>query len=130
VQVGEATPVEEPPGSDDGTSFDPHSGAAGDWLRTSHGPPLTLHIDPSGNATFESTVQHVVVPAVATTNAGDVTIKVPGWGLVIRGPVKGNRLSGSIQQYNSRNSVTLTRITGPAMVYPTAVKSLDGSSGR
>jgi hypothetical protein len=130
VHVGEAAPVEEPSNPEDGSSFDPNSGAAGDWVRTSHGPPLTIHIDASGNATFESTVQHVVVPAVATTNAGDVTVKVPGWGLIIRGTVKGNRISGSIQQYNSRNSVTLTRIAAPAQIYPASLKSSDGSSGK
>jgi hypothetical protein len=130
VRVGEATPVEEQPNPEDGSSFDPNSGAAGDWVRTSHGPPLTIHIDVNGNATFESSVQHVVVPAVATTNAGDLTVKVPGWGLVIRGTVKGNRISGSIQQYNRRNSVTLSRIAGRPPIYPVDLKSLDESSGK
>jgi hypothetical protein len=41
-------------------------------------------------------------------------MKVPGWGILINGTLKGNRISGSIVQYDKRNSLTLTRIVSPA----------------
>jgi hypothetical protein len=110
VHVGEATPVEEQPDETGGTSFDPQSGAVGDWERTSPGPKLIIHIDSTGDSTFESLRQNVTVPAHATTEAREVTVKVPGWGLIIRGTLKGNRITGTILQYDKKNHVTLTRI--------------------
>ena len=113
VHVGEATPIDDQPDKEEGSSFDPRSGVVGDWQRTSSGPGLVIHIDPTGKATFESAGQHVVVPAWVATSAREVTVKVPGWGLVIRGALKGNRITGTILQYDKRNSLTLTRIAKP-----------------
>jgi hypothetical protein len=114
VHVGEATPVDDHFGSDEGSTFDPRSGAVGDWQRTSAGPRLILHIDPTGTSTFESPGQHEIVPAQTTTDKDAVTVKVPGWGLMIRGKIKGNHITGIIVQYDRKNSVTLTRTAGPA----------------
>jgi hypothetical protein len=110
--VGEATPIDDK--AEDGNTFDPQSGIVGDWQRTSAGPPLIIHIDATGKSTFESLHQHAAVSALVTTNADDVTMKVPGWGILINGTLKGNRISGSIVQYDKRNSLTLTRIVSPA----------------
>jgi hypothetical protein len=112
VHVGEATPIDDK--AEDGNTFDPQSGIVGDWQRTSAGPPLIIHIDATGKSTFESLHQHAAVSALVTTNADDVTMKVPGWGILINGTLKGNRISGSIVQYDKRNSLTLTRIVSPA----------------
>jgi len=113
VQVGEIATLDEQSDTDEGNSFDPRSGAAGDWQRTSPGPRLIIHIGPTGESTFESPRQHVLVPARVTTNAGAITVKVPGWGLIIRGKLKGDRITGTILQYDNRNSLTLTRISKP-----------------
>ena len=111
VEVGEATQVKGEADTEEG-SFDPHSGAVGDWRRSTPGLPIIIHISSSGNATFESPGQHVTVPARATTADGAVTVKVPGWGMVIRGAVRGNRIRGTILQYGERNTLTLTRVSG------------------
>jgi len=113
VHVGEATPVGDQPEAREEGSFDPRSGVVGDWKRTSSGPGLMIHVDLSGGSTFESPGQQALVPASVTTAAGAVTVKVPGWGIVIRGTLKGNRITGTIFQYGQRNSVTLTRIGRP-----------------
>jgi hypothetical protein len=118
VQVGEATPVDDHSALDDSGSFDPHSGVVGEWQRTSPGPHLVVHIDSSGVSSFESPAQHTVVPARVVTEAGDVTIKVPGWGIIIRGRLKGDRITGTILQYNRKNSVTLTRVQAPSVANP------------
>jgi hypothetical protein len=112
VHVGEVTPIDDK--AEEGNTFDPQSGIVGDWQRTSAGPPLIIHIDAAGKSTFESPRQHTAVSALVTTNADDVTMKVPGWGILINGTLKGNRISGSIVQYDKRNSLTLTRIASPA----------------
>lgn len=125
VRVGEATPVVERPEADDAGSFDPRSGVAGDWVRTSPGTRVVIHIDPSGESTFENPGMHVTVPATATTRAREVTVKVPGWGLIIRGTVKGNRISGSLLQYSVREPVTLTRIASPGQGEADGGKSPD-----
>jgi hypothetical protein len=113
VHIGEVRQIDDRTGTDDTGSFDPRSGAAGDWQRTSPGPRLILHIDPSGKSTFESARQRVCVPATASTDGAQVTVKVPGWGMIIRGTVKGDRISGTILQYDHKNSLTLTRMTAP-----------------
>ena len=110
VQVGEATPVDDHSALDDSGSFDPRSGVVGEWQRTSPGPHLVIHVDSSGESSFESPAQQSLVPARVTTESGDVTIKVPGWGIIIRGRLKGDRITGTILQYNRKNSVTLTRV--------------------
>jgi len=114
VHVGEVAAIDDQSDMDEGGSFDPRSGVVGDWQRTSPGPGLIIHIDPTGKSTFESPGQHAIVPARVTTSAGEVTVRVPGWGLIIRGTLKGNRIKGSILQYDRRNSVTLTRVGTPA----------------
>jgi len=111
VQVGEPTAVDDNP--DEGSSFDPHSGIVGDWQRTSAGPPLIIHVDPNGKSMLMNPEQHAFVAALVTTNAGEVTLKVPGWGIIIRGTLRGNRISGSILQYDNRDSITLKRISPP-----------------
>jgi len=113
VHVGEVASLDDQSETDEGGSFDPRSGVVGDWQRTSPGPRLIIHIDPSGKSTFESPGQHVAVPARVTTSAGAVTVKVPGWDLIIRGTLKGNRITGTILQYDKRNSLTLTKIGEP-----------------
>jgi hypothetical protein len=113
VHVGEVTPVDDQPDLGEGSSFDPRSGVVGDWQRTSSGPGLVIHVDPTGKSTFESPGKHVIVPARVTTNASAVTVKVPGWGLVIRGTLRGNRITGTLLQYGKRNSLTLTRFVRP-----------------
>jgi hypothetical protein len=113
VRVGEPTPVEDRVDADEGGSFDPGSGAVGDWRRTSAGPPLIIHIDASGASTFGVQGQDFTVPARATTDSRVVTVKVPGWGIIIKGDVRGDRIKGTIFQYDQRNSVTLTRVTQP-----------------
>jgi hypothetical protein len=85
----------------------------GDWQRTSAGPPLIIHVDPNGKSMLMNPEQHAFVAALVTTNAGEVTLKVPGWGIIIRGTLRGNRISGSILQYDNRDSITLKRISPP-----------------
>jgi hypothetical protein len=118
VQVGEATPVDDHSALDDSGSFDPRSGVVGEWQRTSPGPHLVVHVDPSGESSFESPALHTLVPARVTTESGDVTIKVPGWGIIIRGRLRGNRITGTILQYDRKNSVTLTRVQAPSGANP------------
>lgn len=118
VQVGEATPVDDHSALDDSGSFDSRSGVVGEWQRTSPGPHLVVHIDSTGVSSFESPAQHAMVPAKVMTESGDVTIKVPGWGIIIRGRLKGDRITGTILQYNRKNSVTLTRVQAPSGANP------------
>jgi hypothetical protein len=113
VHIGEVKQLDDRSGTEDGGGFDPRSGAAGDWERTSAGPRLVIHIDPSGKSTFESPRQRVAVPATASTDGAEVTVKVPGWGMIIRGTVRGDRITGTILQYDHKNSLTLTRMAAP-----------------
>jgi hypothetical protein len=128
VRVGEATPVEDQTELDEGNAVDPHSGAVGDWQRTSPGPRFLIHIDPNGGSTFENPEQ-ATVPVRVTTNAGAVTVKVPGWGIIIRGTLKGNHISGTIMQYDRKNSLTLTRMAPPAGERPVDGETLRSSGG-
>jgi hypothetical protein len=114
VQVGEATPVDDHSALDESGSFDPRSGVVGEWQRTSPGPHLVIRVDSTGVSSFEGPSQHATVPARATTEAQDVTIKVPGWGIIIRGRIRGDRITGTILQYNRKNSLTLTRVQAPS----------------
>jgi hypothetical protein len=118
VQVGEATPVDDHSALDDSGSFDPRSGVVGDWQRTSPGPHVVIHVDANGVSSFESPAQNAMVPARVTTESGDVTIKVPGWGIIIQGRLRGDRITGTIIQYNRKNSVTLSRVPAPASSSP------------
>ncbi len=113
VHIGEVRQIDDRSGTDDGGNFDPRSGAAGDWQRTSAGPRLVIHIDPSGKSTFESPRPRVAVPATASTDGAEVTVKVPGWGMIIRGTVRGDRITGTILQYDHKNSLTLSRMAAP-----------------
>ena len=72
-----------------------------------------IHIDPSGKSTFESPRPRVAVPATASTDGAEVTVKVPGWGMIIRGTVRGDRITGTILQYDHKNSLTLSRMAAP-----------------
>jgi hypothetical protein len=117
VEVGEARAVEDRPDSDGGGPIDDPAGMAGDWRgATSAFPPLMLHVDPAGNSTFVSPRQHADAPALVSEVAGAVVVKVPGWGLIVRGTLKGDRITGTISQYGTSASVTLTRVSGPAGV--------------
>jgi hypothetical protein len=113
VHVGEVTTVKDALDGDDQGVFDSKSGAAGDWERSSPGTKIFLHIDASGNAVFENPGRHVTLSARATTNEDVVTVRVPGWGLVIQGTLRGDRISGMIVQYNKRDPVTLRRVAKP-----------------
>ncbi len=126
VRVGEVTAIADQPGADEGAPFDPRSGVVGDWKRTSPGPRLIIHIDATGQSSFESPRQHVIVPARVSTNAEAVTVRVPGWGMIIQGTLKGDRITGTIWQYDSRNSLTLTRITAPAGATPAENDDVQG----
>jgi hypothetical protein len=113
VHVGEVTTVKDALDGDDQGVFDPRSGAIGDWERSSPGTRILLHIDASGNAVFENPGRHVTLSARATTIEDVVTVRVPGWGLVIQGTLKGDKISGSVVQYNKRDPVTLRRVAKP-----------------
>jgi hypothetical protein len=113
VRVGEATTVKDALDEGEPGTFDPRSGAVGDWERTSQGTRIVLHIDASGDAVFENPGRHVTLRARATTGVDGVTVRVPGWGLVIRGTLKGDRIAGTILHYESTEALTLTRIGGP-----------------
>jgi hypothetical protein len=113
VHIGEVRQIDDRSGTEDQGNFDPRSGAAGDWQRTSAGPRLILHIEPTGKASFESPGQHVTVPSTVSTDGAEVTVKVPGWGMIIRGTVKGDRISGTLWQYDHKNPLTLTRMAAP-----------------
>lgn len=119
VQVGEAKAVDDQPDAGDDDSIEDPSGMAGDWKGvTSAFPPLVLHVDPAGGSTFESPRQHANVAARVSEVAGAVVIRVPGWGVIVRGKLKGDRITGTISQYGRSASVTLTRAAGSAVGYP------------
>jgi hypothetical protein len=113
VHVGEVTTVKDALDGEEQGVFDPNSGAVGDWERSSPGTKIFLHIDASGNAVFENPGRHVTLSARATTSDDGVTVRVPGWGLVIQGTLRGDKISGTIAQYNKRDSLTLRRVAKP-----------------
>lgn len=114
VEVGEARAVEDQPDGGDGGRIDDPAGMAGDWRgATAAFPPLFLHVDPSGRSSLESPRQHVDLPADVSEIAGAVVVKVPGWGVIVRGTLRGDRITGTISQYGTSASVTLTRVPGP-----------------
>ena len=109
VNIGEAKVLDEPNPGDVESSGD-LSGIAGDWRGTSSGfQPVIIHVDLGGNSTLESPTQQVTRPAQVSVNGSDVTIKVPGWGVIFRGTIKGSHIAGTLSQYGRGTPMTLSR---------------------
>jgi len=108
VDIGEVKVIDDQTG-DEASSGD-LSVVAGDWRgKSASFRPVIFHIRRAGGSTLESPTNHVVRPAVVKVNGGDVTIMVPGWGVIFSGTVKGSHISGSLSQYGKRTSMTLSR---------------------
>lgn len=112
VQVGEAKAVDDQPVADDNASIEEPARMAGDWQgATTAFPALLIHVDPAGRSTFESPRQHANASAQVSEAGGEVVIKVPGWGVIVRGTLRGDRITGTISQYGKRARLTLTRVS-------------------
>jgi hypothetical protein len=47
-------------------------------------------------------------------SGSDVTIKVPGWGVLFQGTLRGNNeIEGTLSKYGQRSTLTLRREMGP-----------------
>ncbi len=112
VRVGEVKAVDDQADAGDNGPLEDPAAMAGDWQGVCAAfPPLVLHIDHVGKSTLESARQHANVPANVSEIAGAVVVKVPGWGMIVRGTLKGDRITGTISQYGKSASLTLTRIS-------------------
>jgi len=91
------------------------SGIFGSWRgKGTAFMPLVVHVDPEGGSTLESPEQHWVVSAQVSKSGSDVTIKVPGWGVLFQGTLRGNNeIEGTLSKYGQRSTLTLRREMGP-----------------
>ena len=88
---------------------------AGDWLDTTPGRlPVIVHIDQSGNATFENPSQRAILPARVAVNGDSVTVSVPGWDISFRGTHNGDHISGTISEYGTAGHLNLVKTPKPA----------------
>jgi hypothetical protein len=88
------------------------SSVTGDWQGIIPGfPPVFLHIDKGGNSTFGIPRQHAALPARVSVKAGALTVTVPGWDVLFRGTVEGDRIKGTLSEYSKSGQVMLTRIS-------------------
>lgn len=110
VRIGEVRTLDD---LADDESPGARSGLAGDWQGVIPGArPVVLHVDTSGNTTFESKQQHATLPAHLAVNAESVTMTVPGWDVLFRGTISGDQIKGTLSQYGSGGELILTRIQG------------------
>jgi hypothetical protein len=112
VRIGEARSIDDLP--DDGEADGSASVISGDWRSATPGVSgVVVRIDGAGNSTFENAVRHVALPARTLVKARSVTVIVPGWDVLIRGTVRGDRISGTISEYGGTSPLNLTRSPGP-----------------
>jgi hypothetical protein len=96
---------------DESAGGDSVSGITGDWQGTIAGSPAALlHVDRNGNATFETPRKREALPARISVNAGAVVVTVPGWDVLFRGTLQGDRIRGTLSQYSQSGPLVLTRV--------------------
>jgi hypothetical protein len=113
VDIGDARVLDVSSAAEDGPTGD-LSAVVGNWQGKSRSlPPLTIHIDQDGRCTLGKPTRDWSASARVTLNGRDVTLKVPGWGMIFEGTVRGDRITGALTQYGHKNSVTFSRDTAP-----------------
>jgi hypothetical protein len=106
VYIGDVKTID-----DETAAGDSLSGMAGDWQGVVAGSPaVRLHIDRGGNSTFETPREHSALPARISVNGGAVVVTVPGWDVLFRGTLEGDRIKGTLSQYSQSGPLVLTRI--------------------
>jgi hypothetical protein len=114
VEIGEMKVMDDHPNRNAAEDSGLPAALAGDWQgSTRGGQPLLVHLDQTGNATIENLSQHRVLPAQVSTKGAVVTVEVPGWDVLFRGKLKGDRLTGTISEYGNAASLSLTKLTKP-----------------
>jgi hypothetical protein len=107
VEIGEARVLDDSP-----ASVGDLTAVAGTWVGSSKGYPMIyIHFDPAGNSTFDNPTLGRSAPARVSVEGSDVTVKVPGWGVIFQGKLKGDTLSGSLSRYGESSTFTLRRST-------------------
>jgi hypothetical protein len=113
VDIGDTRVLDDSSAAEDGPVGD-LSAVVGNWQGKSRSlPPLTIRIDKDGQSTLGKPTRDWSAPARVSVNGRDVTLKVPGWGIIFEGTVRGDRLTGSLTQYGQKNSVTFSRDAAP-----------------
>ena len=115
VHIGEVKSIDDLSDAADDEADGSAKTIAGNWQGINPGfPPVIVRVDRAGNSTFENPDQRTVLPARVSVKGGAVTVTVPGWDVLIRGTVRGDRITGTISEYGGIGSLILTRTSGPA----------------
>lgn len=118
VEIGEARVIDDSP-----SSLGDLTAVAGTWVGTSKDyPGVYIRFDPAGNSTFENPSLGRVAPARVSVAGSDVTVTVPGWGVIFQGKLKGDTLSGNLSRYGESTSFTFRRSTKALPVDPASYR--------
>lgn len=122
VTIGEVTSLDDP---DAGPGVNA-SQLSGEWQGSVNGAPaVKIHVDSSGATVFENSQHQTVLPARISLEDNRVILTVPGWNILFRGRLEGDRISGRLSQYGSEGQLILTKKSSGAQPTTTSVRHLE-----